>query len=173
VKDDTHACITQTPATLTHLLHLVLAFSIQQPSVVMSNEEDDPFALFGSDDDDDDEAVGALSNEPTTRSLDNGILTNHNGTEQALLLFVQREMLHHQPSSSLEIDDIIMRCALVLKAIDKFCKERHWMMHVGDEKGAILKAVTTEAYRRWSSEDKNDGVFNVLEVGKLHHIATA
>lgn len=54
-----------------------------------------------------------------------GVLAFHNGIEEALLLHVERT------SKKGNVDDI-------LRAVDSFCYSRHWMMHVGDLKGAVV-----------------------------------
>jgi hypothetical protein len=55
-----------------------------------------------------------------------GVMAFHNGTEEALLLFVERYAQRGNPAS-------------VLDAIDSFCYGRHWMMHCGDKKVKYLE----------------------------------
>ena len=55
-----------------------------------------------------------------------GVMAFHNGTEEALLLFVERSAKRGSPAS-------------VLHAIDSFCYGRHWMMHCGDKKVKYLE----------------------------------
>ena len=62
-----------------------------------------------------------LSKRPRTC----GVMAFHNGTEEALFLYVQRNASRGDPDS-------------VLKAIDVFCYSRHWMMHCGDMKIQFL-----------------------------------
>lgn len=72
--------------------------------------------LFEAADEDDDECV---------RPEDCGVFSFHAGTEECLLLFVESQ----EP-----------RCPRdVLRAVDKFCETRHWMMCVGPEKGEIIR----------------------------------
>lgn len=55
-----------------------------------------------------------------------GVMAFHNGTEEALLLYVERYAQRGTPAS-------------VLDAIDSFCYGRHWMMHCGDKKVKYLE----------------------------------
>ena len=96
------------------------------------NDTEDPFSCFGGDDDDDDddnddddEVNDTHQEQQQQRSNENGILSFHPGTEQALLVHVRNTAERGNPSS-------------VLAAMDAFCTERHWMMHVGPTKGRIL-----------------------------------
>lgn len=57
-----------------------------------------------------------------------GVLAFHNGVEEALLLHVEKT------SKKGDVDDI-------LRAVDIFCYSRHWMMHVGDFKGLVLRNI--------------------------------
>jgi hypothetical protein len=54
-----------------------------------------------------------------------GVMAFHSGTEEALLLHVQREAERGNPAST-------------LRAVDEFCYSRHWMMHCGDRKTQYL-----------------------------------
>lgn len=77
--------------------------------------------MFGNDSDSDSD-----SQEPTgKRPSSSGVMAFHNGTEEALLTHVTRFAKQGD-------------CLGILKAIDCFCYTRHWMMHIGDEKGKIL-----------------------------------
>lgn len=60
-----------------------------------------------------------------TRNKDNGAMAFHNGTPVDLLNYVNQNATDNDPQS-------------VINAIDDFCWNHHWMMHVGDEKGKIL-----------------------------------
>ena len=72
--------------------------------------------LFDGSDDSDGEEV--------PRPAACGVLQFHNGTESELLRVVAAEAPRGDVSATLAI-------------IDRFCRSRHWMMHVGDVKGAI------------------------------------
>ena len=82
--------------------------------------------LFGSDGSDDSDG------EEVPRPEACGVLQFHNGTESELLRVVAAEA---------ERGD----SAAVLATIDRFCRSRHWMMHVGDVKGAILRGAAARA----------------------------
>lgn len=69
---------------------------------------------------------------PTDRPRNCGVLSFHDGTEEALLLHVGRG-LSESSSSQAPLAE------RVLGLVDSFCRQRHWMMHVGDEKGALLQ----------------------------------
>ena len=62
----------------------------------------------------------------TQRPRTCGVMAFHNGTEEALYLFVQRYAQRGNAAS-------------ILKAIDVFCYSRHWMMHCGDQKVQYLE----------------------------------
>ena len=68
--------------------------------------------MFGDEEDDQvDETI-------FTRPQACGVLQFHNGTEEAMFLYVK------QHSEEGDVNNII-------KAIDEFCYKRHWMMHLG------------------------------------------
>lgn len=80
--------------------------------------------LFGSESDESDgEAV---------RPEACGVLQFHNGTEDECLRVVKAEAKRGEPAS-------------VLATVDRFCRSRHWMMHVGDVKGRILRGAAHSA----------------------------
>lgn len=94
---------------------------------------------FGDSDSDDAEGP--------SRPSANGVGVFHEGTEEALILYVERTV-----GSVRETDDLFASeassggdCDAVLEAVDAYCSERHWMMHVGDEKGAVLDAAVAAA----------------------------
>jgi catechol O-methyltransferase len=107
--------------------------------------DEDPFDCFGDDDHDDDDSknANAVSGEnapsPLRRDSSNGILAFHAGTEQALLNHVQQEML-----MSPHVSAPSEKAAAVLRSIDEFSLQRHWMMHVGQEKGTIVEEFLKE-----------------------------
>ena len=102
-------------------------------------DENDKASLFGDSLDSDDEVpLGKnlmVSGDKKTllcrtqlirkRPASCGVMAFHSGTEEALLLHVQREARRGNPAS-------------VLEAIDEFCYSRHWMMHCGDRKTQYL-----------------------------------
>lgn len=100
-------------------------------------DEDDPFACFDTDDDELDTVDAIASDLLVTnmrrRDADAGVLAFHAGTEQALVTHVENQCTSQEDLST-----------QVLKMIDAFCLERHWMMHVGPEKAMILKSFLEE-----------------------------
>ena len=82
--------------------------------------------LFGSDGSDDSDG------EEVQRSAACGVLQFHNGTEDEMLRVVATDAARGDASAT-------------LATIDRFCRSRHWMMHVGDVKGAILRAAANRA----------------------------
>ena len=80
--------------------------------------------LFDGSDDSDGEEV--------PRPAACGVLQFHNGTESELLRVVAAEAQRGDANHTLAV-------------IDRFCRSRHWMMHVGDVKGAILRAAAARA----------------------------
>jgi catechol O-methyltransferase len=111
----------------------------------------DAFTVFG-----DDEEPPQLLRDP-----DCGVLTHHLGTEQALLVHVQQQQLGFEDGNKL---------ARVLSAIDNFCLARHWMMHVGPEKGATLESFLDQSVEDFLlkpilSDDGRRRPFIVVELG--------
>lgn len=97
---------------------------------------------FGESDSSDDETAGR-SGEPSTaavakRDASCGVCAFHPHTEASLLVHV-RNRLQGAPTTETR------RAADVLEAVDEFCTSRHWMMHVGPEKGGILVDSLREA----------------------------
>jgi len=76
--------------------------------------------MFGDELSDSGETPSSSSERPKNC----GVLSFHNGTELALLLEVERRAKQTAES--------------VLAVIDEFCYSRHWMMHIGERKGAAL-----------------------------------
>ena len=132
-------------------------------------DEADPFSCFGDDDEDDDsEVIPDGSRQPATEAKEFsfnrdphcGVLAFHPGTEQALLKHVENELLVQcQCTTDTTITD---RSKFVLDSIDKFCLNRHWMMHVGNEKAKIIEKFMEECCV--SHESKN-GSLVVVELG--------
>lgn len=81
-----------------------------------------------------------------TRPQSCGVMQFHNGIEEAMFIHVQRTVTNACPGD-------------VIRAIDNFCYSRHWMMHVGDEKGAVLDSVLD------SIQAQNMDPLCVVEIG--------
>ena len=93
--------------------------------------------MFGSDDEEEEKDLS----EGLQRPFNCGVLSFHSGTEEALLLYVQRHL--SLPTNEEEKEKEEASSSLggrVLRLIDCFCYSRHWMMHIGDQKGAILSS---------------------------------
>lgn len=134
----------------------------------------DPFVTaFGDDDDEndtsgtwlDETAAARVDNEADTtqqRTAENGVLSFHNGTEQSLLLYVQQAVNKHRTVNS--DPQHHSNSQIVLQTIDEFCFKRHWMMHVGPDKGCIvqdfLKDHIMQHGRKYSEQ-----TYNVVELG--------
>lgn len=70
------------------------------------------------------------------RAKVNGVLAFHKGVEEQMLHAVCRAMPATKGNP-----------AATLAAVDRFCYERHWMMHVGDIKGRVLLDAALRAPR--------------------------
>jgi hypothetical protein len=103
----------------------------------MVEEVDCIFGSGGDSDDDDQQSIGDSQQGHGCGVLNRGqllegrpkscgVMAFHNGTEESLFLSVQREAKQGNPES-------------VLRAIDKYCYGRHWMMHCGDRKVKYLE----------------------------------
>ena len=77
--------------------------------------------LFGEDDG----VECGFDREGVSRPLASGVLSFHNGTEEAMFHYVKNKV---------PMGDY---CG-VLQAIDEFCYTQHWMMHIGDQKQHLL-----------------------------------
>jgi catechol O-methyltransferase len=144
----------------------------------------DPFEAFGGEEEDaisgadsDHEAKNtALIMSPVVRDPDNGVLTHHDGTEQALLQFVvaslseEKTAAGSKPAAHAGDDyaEAIARCERIISLVDTFCRSRHWMMHVGDEKGKVLEEFLTNRLDKTGSNGTSDiksDHFWILEIG--------
>jgi len=121
--------------------------------------------------------------EKRSRDPSCGICTFHPHTETSLLTHVRNSLLStHKtecddndhdnnnsrtiPKSATDLwskdhlQKLLIRSREVLKAIDDYCTSRHWMMHIGPEKGAILTGALREALamkqRRRRESDGDD-----------------
>ena len=92
---------------------------------------DDPFDIFGRDSSE--STSQAAAEQASRRDPSNGILVHHDGTETSLYHFVANEM------EGFPNDDTAKRQRRILALVDQFCYTRHWMMHVGPDKGTILE----------------------------------
>lgn len=160
----------------------------------------DPFNCFGSDDGDDDVArpksealvaataptttrAASKSKEEQKRSEDCGVLSFHQGTEAAMLAHVRNAVADlslppptsdgRSESEGFEGSAEDIASSTVLSSVDEFCRSRHWMMHVGPEKGDIVtktlhKSVeekVAEIDRLLASHQISAGCFVCVELG--------
>ena len=99
-------------------------------------------------------AEGGKSSIAIKRDASCGVFAFHPHTEASLLTHVRNSLTSRESSISLEkgseeeksstlskenLQLILRRSNDVLHAIDEYCMSRHWMMHIGPEKGGILK----------------------------------
>jgi catechol O-methyltransferase len=129
-----------------------------------STNNDDPFAVFDdSEDDETNDDRGATKERVTegtaTRDPECGVLAFHSGTEQALLHFVR---------NALPPGNEVSRKRM-LSLVDEFCFSRHWMMHVGPEKGATLEGFLGECLntvmKQGGETDVSSRPFVLVELG--------
>ena len=81
-------------------------------------------------------ASEATAGEGSSRDRTCGILSFHTKTESALLFHVRNAMSEKSSANaSIPSSSLIGNADRVLLAIDEFCQNRHWMMHIGPEKG--------------------------------------
>jgi catechol O-methyltransferase len=73
-----------------------------------------------------------------------GILAFHPNTEKSLLISVKKQVMDMEAGErkrqgrDYADDPADSRALEVLKAVDDFCLERHWMMHMGPQKGGDI-----------------------------------
>jgi catechol O-methyltransferase len=151
---------------------LVRAFSNSQSvseysvALTMSPVEDDPFEAFGNDSDDDDAQEESASAEPIRRDPSCGALVFREGTEQAMLLFVRNELERsHTDANGNGDSDVMSPREKIMKLVDTFCYSRHWMMHVGPEKGVILQDFLTRRVHKYLDRADFSSPFMIVEVG--------
>jgi catechol O-methyltransferase len=109
---------------------------------------DDPFACFDESDDEHDGVGASPDNVAPTRDPECGVMSFHRGTEQSLLIFVRNHAAATTPEA-------------VMKAVDDFCLQRHWMMHVGPAKSLQLTTFLHECVASRGSGRR----FVLLELG--------
>ena len=95
--------------------------------------------LFGSSSDEEEESLITSTTQSQTpshqkpqRPRENGVMQFHTGTEQALLVYVTQHASGDEKDKGNSPEDI-------LRLVDSFCEERHWMMHIGSLKVEILR----------------------------------
>ena len=120
--------------------------------------------LFGVFDDDSDASSLKSGDAGEDAPLDQlrdpecGVLSHHPGIEQALLHYVENALRNNRING-------VERREKILKLVDQFCFTRHWMMHVGPEKGATLESFLEESLKLYVAKGKRDKPFVVVELG--------
>jgi catechol O-methyltransferase len=137
---------------------LYFTHSKQTSSQTSSMTDDDPFACFDDDSDGEQKqeatsAVAAASAPILVRDPECGVLAFHRGTEQSLLIYVQNAVLAKTATST---------PYAVMKAVDDFCTQRHWMMHVGPNKSLQLETFLRDDCL---ANSRNSKPFILLELG--------
>ncbi|KAL7468928.1 hypothetical protein ACHAXS_009167 [Conticribra weissflogii] len=139
-----------------------------------TTEEKNDKIMRNTRDDDMPSSSGKNSNIITrkrSRDPSCGICTFHPHTETSLLTHVRNSLLptsiagcdehdNHNTSNNDDnhnnnhfadwqskdyVQSLLNRSLKVLKSIDDYCTSRHWMMHIGPEKGGILTSALREA----------------------------
>eukprot|EP00804_Cyclotella_cryptica_P006684 CCRYP_008620-RD/>CCRYP_008620-RD protein AED:0.40 eAED:0.45 QI:258/0/0.5/1/0/0/2/0/336 len=118
---------------------------------------------FGSDDDEDSGSI-------TQRDASCGICSFHPHTEASLITHVRNSLALTESSildPSIDARNVrVQRADRVLHAIDQFCMTRHWMMHIGPEKGDILTGSLREFIdARMSSQPSPETSLVIVELG--------
>jgi catechol O-methyltransferase len=139
------------------------------------SDDEDPFSCFGDDDDEMDSSNRVASTKGTldasairstpplsVRDPSCGVLAFHYGTEKSLLRHVQLELTSDRFTSIVTKNPITTTnhqgeaegcrtvvASLVLQLVDEFCLSRHWMMHVGQEKGVVVQQFLKECHDRF------------------------
>lgn len=135
----------------------------QNDTAVFLPVEEDIFGTSSSDDDTDDEDesrtnLSTIQNHRLRNDDEFGILKFHAGTEQAMLLFVKEQFSKQdqQTAKDEEYEDktnhlqqLARQSYRILHWIDEYCMTRHWMMHVGPEKGRILQEFLIQRFQTW------------------------
>mmetsp|Transcript_16518 Transcript_16518/g.39544 ORF Transcript_16518/g.39544 Transcript_16518/m.39544 type:complete len:301 (-) Transcript_16518:280-1182(-) len=119
---------------------------------------------FG-DSSDDDEGV---KEAPIRRDESCGVCCFHSNTEASLLTHVRNSLKSLTTSISPSDEKTkLQQSSDVLNAIDSFCMSRHWMMHVGPEKGGILLGALKDAMdnKMQQSSSESSTSFVAVELG--------
>lgn len=135
-----------------------------------ADDKDDPFSCFGESEDEEDAAPGNTDNDRrrakissvlVNRDEECGIKSFHAKTEASLLSHVSN-VLRASPTSQAAAET-------VLSAIDEFCYTRHWMMHIGPEKGndILIQKGLDRSLATYLSDDtrRDDEDFVAVEMG--------
>jgi catechol O-methyltransferase len=139
--------------------------------------DDDPFSCFDSSDEDDNNSDNDDScNEHTSheqipnakRDPENGVLSFHAGTELALLHHVKMKLEGYETKTSQDgIIRTMEKADKLLEIIDSYCLNRHWMMHIGPEKGILIRSFIVDCLqnKKENREDNDNTIVNFVELG--------
>lgn len=107
------------------------------------------------------------SNNNNGRDENNcGICSFHANTEISLLAHVRNNILDDPPHGKEEQSSPPLARSDVLHSIDTFCTSRHWMMHIGPQKGDILlSALRQSIFDKRNRSSDSAGQFIVVELG--------
>lgn len=122
------------------------------------NFEKDMTVIFGEDSSDDgdeefdsftsDDLISKRMNQLYQRNEANGVISFHNGTEEAMFIYLEKY------ARCGDVKDILSK-------IDDFCWSRAWMMHIGDYKAKVIIGEFEECRKNYSHPDP----FVFLEIG--------
>jgi len=93
----------------------------------------DLFDCFGDEEEDQTDDPNSIK-----RAESCGVFSFHNHTEKALVAHLQSALKHQSPTIK-----------EVLSAVDDFCLQRHWMMHIGPDKGSIVNDILENEIQRF------------------------
>ena len=83
------------------------------------------------------------------RHKNNGLLAFHEGTEEALCLFVEKNCMNfNNDNDRYDTNYHKKKMKRVLRTIDVYCYSRHWMMHAGDIKMNLFKIAIEKAIEK-------------------------
>ena len=82
------------------------------------------------------------STDTAVRDPSNGVKIHREGTEQNLLNYVRHQL--GESNQQAAPTPSVAHLETILGHVDTFCMSRHWMMHIGPEKGKIMESFLTE-----------------------------
>ena len=119
---------------------------------------EDLFSCFGSDEEGENHSeFNSIEAAEDERDDNCGVLSFHPNTEQSLLIHLKNTV---SPTNEAQV-----ACAQVLAETDDFCIKRHWMMHVGPQKGDIIATTLQEAIDTFVSRNSDEKSFICVEIG--------
>lgn len=104
-----------------------------------------------------------IGNE-TPRDKSCGVLAFHPCTEQSLLIHVKNNLVSQSQEATTQSIEHAPSNA-VLQLIDDFCLSRHWMMHMGPQKGAIVLGALEKSIMLYRQQQCPQHPFVAVELG--------